>query len=158
LSHVSVLRIRDRYKHSGGAGCDRTARVICFRFRDHLQRVQQGLRLLVLQFPDFFHRGKILRHFPRIEERLDKIGAPGQSVADLFERYDLLGKWIFVLLQRVPIGLRLGIGIITHHLHQIGVKLLVKLECGSGVFLTRLGRVQKVVPETKRRPIHVFAF
>ena len=111
----------------------------------------------MLQLPDFLHRGKILRHLPRIEKRLDEVRLPGESIANLFERDNLLRKRIFLLPQHVPFRLRLRIRIIAHHLHQVSVELLVKRERRARVLLAGLRRIQEVMPETERRPIHIFA-
>src|SRR5579863_6636618 len=109
----------------------------------------------MLQAPDFFDRRQILRHFPGVEKRLDEVRLPSESIANLFERNDLLGKWILFLFEHVPFGLWLRVRIVTHNLDQVGVEFFVKRERGACVLLAGLRRVQEVMPETERGPIYI---
>src|ERR1700721_148377 len=123
------------------------------RLREHIEGVEQSLRILLREANDLRLRRKSDCDLPGIEGSFEKIGVSTQAVTDQFQGPNLLGEGVVQNLQLVPVTRRLRIRIIAHHLHNVRLVLPVIIECGLGVLFRSLR--SEVVPMSEWRTVYI---
>src|SRR5690349_22022643 len=120
--------ICDRQENTGSARFDRTARMSNFGLGNNVERAEKYLWILLLEAQYLFLRRQLLRHVPRIENRLDEVFSAIEAVADQLKRADLRRERVLLHLQLVPFGSRLWIRKVAHDFHDVGTIIVVEFE------------------------------